>query len=286
MARPLRIEYPGAFYHVTSRGNARQRIFKDDQDRLLFLDILKQVVDRYQWQCHAYCLMGNHYHLVVETVRGNLAIGMRHLNGVYTQSYNRRHRLTGHVFQGRYKAILIDKESHALEVCRYVVLNPVRAKMVEGVDQWAWSSYRGTAGTGRRPVSLTVDWLLAQFGASRDKAQAAYRDFVREGVNGESIHVRVRGQSLLGRDEFIEAMIGQVTGKETVREIPRVQRHLGRPSLEKLLGQGAEKDTAKRNRRIAEAVEKHGYSQKEVADRLGMHYSTISKLLAMPKFKT
>ena len=211
---------------------------------------------------------------------------MRQLNGVYTQSYNQRHRLSGHVFQGRYKAILIDKESHALEVCRYVVLNPVRAKMVEGVGQWAWSSYRGTAGTGRRNASLTVDWLLAQFGASRDKAQVAYRDFVREGVNGESIHDRVRGQSLLGREEFIEAMIGQVAGKETVREIPRVQRHLGRPSLEKLLGQGADKDKAKRNRRIAEAVEKHGYSQKEVADRLGMHYSTISKLLTMPKSKT
>src|SRR5262245_61850059 len=138
MARPLRIEYPGALYHITTRGNARRGIFKDDRDRLLFLDILHRVSDRYHWHCHAYCLMDNHYHLVVETPDANLALGMRQLNGIYTQAYNRRHRRTGHLFQGRYKAILVEKESHLLEVCRYVVLNPVRAKAVDHLGRWKW----------------------------------------------------------------------------------------------------------------------------------------------------
>src|SRR3990172_2619948 len=130
MARPLRIEYNGAVYHVTSRGNERKNIFKDDEDRLLFLDTLKKVSEKYNWLCHAYCLMNNHYHLVIETPDGNLSRGMWQLNGVYTQRYNARHYSVGHIFQGRYKAILIQKDSHLLEVSRYVVLNPVRAKAV------------------------------------------------------------------------------------------------------------------------------------------------------------
>jgi REP element-mobilizing transposase RayT len=131
MARPLRVQYAGAAYHVTSRGNAGSSIFKDDKDRLTLLKVLKDVNDRYHWFCHAYCLMDNHYHLVIETPDGNLSRGMRHLNGVYTMRFNRDHQRVGHVFQGRYKAILIQKESHLLEVCRYVVLNPVRAGMVQ-----------------------------------------------------------------------------------------------------------------------------------------------------------
>ena len=127
MARPLRIQYDGALYHVASRGNERRIIFKDDSDRTAFLDILLKVNKRYNWLCHSYCLMDNHYHAIIETLDGNLSEGMRQLNGIYTQAFNRRHKRVGHVFQGRYKSILIQKESHLLEVCRYVVLNPVRA---------------------------------------------------------------------------------------------------------------------------------------------------------------
>ena len=134
MARPLRIQYDGAVYHVTSRGNARKAIFQDDKDRELFLGTLYRVNKRYNWLCHAYCLMNNHYHLIIETPDGNLSQGMRQLNGVYTQTYNTRHRRVGHILQGRYKAILIQKDSHLLEVSRYVVLNPVRAKAAQGPD--------------------------------------------------------------------------------------------------------------------------------------------------------
>ncbi|MBW2056862.1 MAG: transposase, partial [Deltaproteobacteria bacterium] len=144
MARPLRIEYPGAVYHITSRGNARLPVFDDDFDRRAFLTILEDVVKRYNWLCHAYCLMENHYHLVLQTVDANLSLGMRYLNGVYTQRFNRRHHRAGHVFQGRFKSILVEQESYLLELCRYVVLNPVRAGMVKHPAAYGWSSYRAT----------------------------------------------------------------------------------------------------------------------------------------------
>jgi len=161
MARPLHIQFEGAVYHVTSRGNARQDIFIDDEDRGVFLSTLGEVVDRFRWICHAYCLMSNHYHLLIETPSPNLSRGMQLLNGVYTQRFNRRHERFGHVLQGRYKAILVEKESHLLELARYVVLNPVRAKMVRSVRDWPWSSYRATAGQTDIPSFLQVDWILA-----------------------------------------------------------------------------------------------------------------------------
>ena len=163
MARPLRIEYPGALYHVTSRGNARENIFLSDADRYAFLDILANTITKYNWLCHAFCLLDNHYHAIIETPDPNLSLGMRQLNGVYTQAFNRRHLRVGHVFQGRYKAILLERESYLLELCRYVVLNPVRAGMVSRPDQWKWSSYKYTAYSSKIPEFLTVNWLLGQF---------------------------------------------------------------------------------------------------------------------------
>ncbi|MFQ5848424.1 MAG: transposase [Candidatus Methylomirabilales bacterium] len=280
MARPLRIEYPGALYHVTSRGNARQSIFKDDQDRRRFLATLKRVTDRYRWLCHAYCLMNNHYHLVVETPEGNLANGMRQLNGVYTQSYNWRHHRSGHLFQGRYTAILVQKESHLLEVCRYVVLNPVRARAVERPEQWKWSSYRGTVGLGKPHPCLTRDWVLGQFGKKRLEAEQQYRAFVKAGRGAESIWKQVKGQSLLGKEHFVERLIEYVRGREEIKEIPRSQRFVTRPALVKLLPKKVRDEKAGRDRKIVEAVERYGYAQREVADFLGVHYSTISRLVS------
>ena len=148
MARPLRLEYAGALYHITSRGDRREPIYEDDADRKMFMSLLEQVCKTYNWLCHAYCLMGNHYHLLVETPEANLSKGMRQLNGLYTQSYNRNHNRVGHVFQGRYKAILVEKQSYLLELARYIVLNPVRAQMVHVAGDWQWSSYRATIGQG------------------------------------------------------------------------------------------------------------------------------------------
>ncbi len=146
MFRPLRIEFPGALYHLTARGDGREDIYVDDEDRKRFLALVGGVCERFNWVGYAYCLMSNHYHLVMETPDGNLSSDMRHLNGVYTQRFNTRHGRVGHVFQGRYKAILAERDSYLLELCRYVVLNPVRAEMVRHASQWRWSSYRDTTG--------------------------------------------------------------------------------------------------------------------------------------------
>src|SRR4026208_485607 len=140
MARPLRVEFPGAIYHLTSRGNARQKVFFPDADRELFLSTLAGVVGRYEWICRAYCLMAKHYHLRVETPKANLSIGMRQLNGIYTQSFNRRHKRVGHLFQGRFKAILVEKESYLLELSRYIHLNPWRVKESNDPVKYPWSS--------------------------------------------------------------------------------------------------------------------------------------------------
>jgi len=278
MARPLRIEYAEAVYHVTSRGNARRSIFKDDKDRGMLLNILEEVNDRYHWLCHAYCLMSNHYHLVIETPDGNLSKGMRHLNGIYTMRFNRHHGSVGHVFQGRYKAILVQKESHLLEVCRYVVLNPVRAKVVEVPERWRWSSYRATARMEKAHPCLTTDWVLGQFGSKKRIAERRYRAFVTDGIGGHRIWEDVKGQSILGERDFVDRLIDFVRGYEEVIEIPKGQRYVTRPSLGEIF-KDAEGGKQKRDAGIAEAVTRWGYSEREVANHLGLHYSTVSRLI-------
>jgi REP element-mobilizing transposase RayT len=283
MARPLRIEYPGAVYHVTSRGNEKKPVFKDDSDRLNFLNTLQHVNKRYNWICHAYCLMTNHYHILIETPDGNLALGMRQMNGVYTQLFNKRHGRTGHLFQGRYKAILIQKDSHLLEVCRYVVLNPVRAKMVEKPDDWKWSSYLATAGRVTSHSSLTTDWVLGQFSRKRGKAEKEYRQFVSWGIGKPTIWTEVRGQAVLGEEGFVDQLVDHLRKHRDIPEIPRSQRYTDRPSLEKLFNDKILGNMIKRNKAISEAVERHGYRQREVADHLGMYFTSISRIVNAKK---
>jgi putative transposase len=278
VTRPLRIEYAGAVYHVTSRGNEKKAVFKGDEDRIRFLNTLHHVNKRYNWICHAYCLMDNHYHLLIETPDGNLALGMRQLNGVYTQLFNRAHGRPGHLFQGRYKSILIQKDSHLLEVCRYVVLNPVRAKMVEKPEVWRWSSYRATAGRESAQPCLTIDWVLGQFSRKRSMAEKEYRKFVTWGI-GKSVWHEVRGQALLGEEAFAERMADHLRKHKDIPDIPRSQRYADRPDLEKIFTARALQERNKRDKKIGEAVEKYGYTQRAVAKYLGLHYSYISLLL-------
>lgn len=267
MARPLRVVYPGAVYHLTSRGNARQRIFRDD-DREAFLHTLGQVVARYGWLCHAYCLMDNHYHLLVETPKPNLTLGMRQLNGVYTQGFNRRHGRVGHLFQGRYTAILVEKEAHLLELCRYVVLNPVRVKAQRRVAAWRWSSYGATAGLAPVPPFLTVEWVLGRFGRQSAAAQARYRAFVKEGV-GTHPWAALRGQIYLGSERFVERL---TKGVKNLAEVPRAQWRAVRPPLAAILHKRGAAG-------IAVAYREHGYRLREIAAQLGVHYATVSRRL-------
>ena len=279
MARPLRLEYPGALYHVTARGNAREAIFADDQDRKIFLAILGKVVERHHWLCHAYCLMGNHYHLLIATPDGNLSAGMRQLNGIYTQTFNRRHGRVGHVLQGRFKAILVDQDSYLLELCRYIVLNPVRAKMVKHPQHYVWSSYRATAGLANPPGFLTRDWLLGQFGRQRRAAQNRYRAFVAGGVGKPSPWDKLTGQILLGSEAFVKKLAGKLQAAATLPEIPRRQRLAGRPGLNSLFPKQGFRDKAARDRAIRHAHREYGYSLSEIGRTLDLHYTTISKVV-------
>ena len=225
MSRPLRLEFENAFDHITSRGDRREPIFVDDADRSMWLEVFGQICGRFKWRCHAWCLMTNNYHLLVETPEPNLSQGMRQLNGVYAQRFNRRYGHVGHVFQGRCKAILVEREGYLLELVRYAVLNPVRAHMVGDAGAWPWSSYSAMTGTQPAAPWLETDWLLQQFGQRRNRAVAKYVDFVRAGVGLPSVWESLQGQIYLGSEPFIERMqaLVEAHGPE-LREAPVMQR--------------------------------------------------------------
>lgn len=274
MARPLRIEFSGAFYHVTSRGDRREPIFDDDEDRLMFLGILNEVVTRFNWMCHAYCLMTNHYHLVVETPDGNLSKGMRQLNGMYTQASNRRHGRTGHLFQGRFKGILVDKESYLLELARYVVLNPVRAGMVKHPGKFLWSSYRAMAGDTPVPGWLTTDTTLTLFGKRRATARRRYSEFVLEGISGGSIWEGLRQQIYLGDEKFVAQMQKKALVQGDELSIPRAQLRGPAPTLSTISAGHRTRDDA-----IVAAYDTGAYSYREIAEHFGIHLATVGRIV-------
>lgn len=277
MARPLRLEFAGALYHVTSRGDRREDIYLDDGDRESWLMALSEVCDRHNWLVHAYCLMSNHYHLIVETPEGNLSKGMRHLNGVYTQRFNRRHGVVGHLFQGRYKAILVQKEAYLLELTRYVVLNPVRAGMVEDASDWPWSSYSAMVSLSTTPDWLECDWLLAQFGKQRGRAIRRYTEFVAAGLGAVSPLESIKHQFLLGDEQFVEQLTDSKR-MEALSEISKSQRRSLALSLTEYAKRYVERDEA-----MASAYASGAYTMKEIGDFFGLHYQTVS--LAVKKFE-
>ncbi len=231
------------------------------------MELLGSVVGRYGWVCHGYCLMGNHYHLVVETPRANLAEGMRQLNGCYAQGCNRRWGRVGHLFQGRYKAILVEREPYLLELVRYVVLNPVRVGWRDLPEQWQWSSYRALVGLTPRPAWLSNDWLLGQLAADLPRARARWQTFVTDGI-ADPQPLPIRVGVYLGSDAFIERHAGE---RVPVEEVPREQWQPLRPTLTEIYA--ASREPAR------EAHERWGYTLREIGEHTGRHYSTISRRL-------
>jgi REP element-mobilizing transposase RayT len=186
MTRQARLQVSDTIYHITSRGDRREEIYKDDVDRQNWLRVLNDVCQRFDWRVHAFCQMGNHYHLVAETLTNNLSAGMHRLNGVYTQRFNYRHGGSGHVFQGRFHSEIVHRQAHLLETMRYVILNPVRAGMVATPGGWPWSSYAMTCDVTRAPAWLETEWVLEQFGERHEDAVMAFRRFVADGMeNGD-----------------------------------------------------------------------------------------------------
>jgi REP element-mobilizing transposase RayT len=271
MARPLRLELSGGLYHVTSRGDGRDDIYLSGEDRNTWLEVLGQVCARFNWVCHAWCQMTNHYHFLVETPEANLAQGMRQLNGVYTQYFNRAHRRVGHVFQGRYKAILVERDSYLLELARYVVLNPLRAKMVRRLEAWPWSSYLATCGQAPSPAWLQTDWILGQFGQRRSSAIAKYVSYVHEGARLPSIWTQLQGQIFLGPEAFVQKMQAQIGQKSALDEIPRAQRRAITQPLAEF------ERRYPRNEAMARAYLSGQHSMAVIAQHFDVHYSTVSR---------
>lgn len=275
MSRPIRIEFPNALYHVTARGDRREDIFEDDIDRQAFLHILAQVVGQFNWLCYAWCLMDNHYHLLIQTPDANLSKGMRQLNGVFTQTSNRRHHRVGHVFQGRFKAILVDSDAYLLELARYVVLNPVRAGMVRKPHKWAWSSYRASMGLAPAEPFLAVDGLLAQFAKRRAVAQARYAKFVAEGIKAPSPWRELKGQVFLGDERFVEKMQARLDKNQRRDvQIPIAHRRSPAPTLAQI-----ENSAPDRNAAIVQAHTTGAYSYQQIADHFGIHFTTVGKVV-------
>ena len=275
MSRPIRIEFPDALYHVTARGDRREDIFEDDQDRQAFLLTLEQVVAQFNWLCYAWCLMDNHYHLLIQTPDGNLSKGMRQLNGVTTQTSNRRHRRVGHLFQGRFKAILVDHDAYLLELSRYIVLNPVRAGMVKAPGDWPWSSYRASAGLEPVAPWLAVDGVLSQFAKRRSLARQRYAQFVSEGIQADSPWQNLKGQIFLGDDQFVQQMQAKIESRQRNDvQIPVAQRR-SRPLSLPII----ERSAPDRNAAIVTAYATGAYSYQKIATHFGIHFTTVGRIV-------
>lgn len=270
MARPLRIEFADATYHVTSRGDRREPIYVDDADRVAFLELLEHACDRFDADVLAYCLMGNHYHLVLATRQANLSAFMRHLNGVYTQRFNRRHAKVGHVFQGRFKAILVDREAYLLAVCRYVDLNPVRAHMVPAPGDWPWSSYRAHTGTAPAPPWLDTATVLGLVAGP-----AGYAERVAAEHAQPLWATGLRQQMYLGDEAFVQRMQAQAeTQRLGATEVPRAQRAAPQPLSHWLAMCTTREEALRRGHRDS------GLSMTAMARQLRITPARVSQLVA------
>lgn len=238
MARPLRITYPGAYYHVTSRGNEQKDVFKSQRDREKFLGYLASSTERYGAVIHAYCLLSNHYHLLLETPEGNLSQIMRHINGAYTSYFNVKRKRSGHLFQGRFKAILVEVDEYALELSRYIHLNPVRVGMVTRPEEYRWSSYNSYIGQGGAFTWLKMEAILDYFSSSAKEARQKYRSFVEDllGKEYESPLKNTFGAAVLGSAEFIEMVTKEhLAEKEIDRTVPDIRQFKSKPEPEEIL---------------------------------------------------
>ncbi len=282
MARAMRIEFPGALYHVTSRGDRREAIFADDEDRQCLLAIIEQAMDRFDAAVMAFCLMGNHYHFVLHTRQGNLSRVMRHVNAKYSQAFNRRHGLVGHLFQSRFKAILVDRDAYLMELCRYVELNPVRARMVSKPADWAWSSYRAHVGIDVAPIWLDTDglhgYLLGrdvQTLEERRFAEGQYKALVSEGSAADFWRCTLRQQIYLGDEAFVKSVQQRIEpARLAAIEIPQEQRR--KPvELAQWLAMCATREEALRRAHL-----EGGMSMSAIAKALNLSVSRISRLIA------
>lgn len=274
MTRPLRLEFAGALYHVTARGNRSNLIYRDDFDRLVWLEIIEQTCKRHQCVVHSYCQMGNHFHLMIETKSANLSQAMRHLNGLYSEYFNQRHNIVGHMFQGRYKAILVQRESYLLELSRYIVLNPVRAKIVRSIEEWPWSSFQYFVAENTPPAWLQRDWLLGQFGPTHAQAMKSYCDFVLAGVGKSSPLAATRHRILLGDETFV-SQYQKSQQSSGLAEAARNEREAVMLTLPAYVERYADRTEA-----MARAYLSTAFKMAQIAAHFGVSTKTVSRAVA------
>jgi putative transposase len=273
MARPLRIEFPDAVYHVTSRGNERRAIYRSNRDRSTFLEFLGQAAKRFNWSVTAWVLMTNHFHLVVQTREANLSRGMHWLNGTYAAWFNQQHERCGHLFGGRFKAFLIETDSYFAEVLRYVALNPVRAKMTERPENYRWSSYRATAGLENAPEWLDTRSALAAFAPETTTARASYVEFVAAKIGSdERLWEKLINGIYLGSEAWAKQIRRLVESKPRSTDYPLIQRAVGRPKMHEVVAAVA--DAAK----VAPSVirESRGGPLRRLVAWIGWHEGLVT----------
>jgi len=274
MARPIRLEFPNALYHVMSRGNGGDTIFVEDEDRQQFLGLLAELITRYEAICYAYCLMDNHYHLLIETPKANLSQIMRGLNGRYTRFFNKKRQRMGHVFQGRYKAIIVQKDSYLLELSRYIILNPVRAGKVGAPEHYSWSSYCATIGKSVCPDWLSADNLLSTFDNKRNKAIHLYKEFVSQGID-QPFSGKILQQTYLGDNAFIYEVQKQINLKQSNSiHITKHSKKSPKKPIDEIIYGIADRGEA------MNTIYKTGhYTLFEIAAYFNVHYSTVSRII-------
>ena len=275
MARPLRISYPGALYHVTARGNEKKDIYKNDRDRKKFLEYLKSATERYGARIHVYCLMSNHYHLLLETPDGNLSEIMRHINGAYTTYYNIKRGRSGHLLQGRYRALLVEADEYAEELSRYIHLNPVKAGIIEKPEAYNWSSCQDYYGTRPSPDWLQQDFLLSYFGKKQTIARQRYREFCKRAL-GQKIKNpldNVIGSTFLGSQEFVEYIKEKyLAEKKADRNLPALNRLVSQPTIDSIYNAVRSEFSEESDVRQASLYLSHNYSGRRLKE-IGEYFS-------------
>jgi REP element-mobilizing transposase RayT len=284
MSRPLRIQYPGAYYHVTSRGNEQKDIFKSDRDREKFLDYLQGSAQRYGAMIHCYCLMRNHYHLLLETPGGNLSQIMQHINGSYTTYFNIKRKRAGHLFQGRYHAILVDADAYALELSRYIHLNPVRARAAQRPEEYVWSSYIHYLDGRAAPAWLQTETILAYLTPGELGARACYRTFVEDklGRADQSPLKEVWAGTLLGGEAFIEMVRGKHLTKDAHdRNLPAQRTLQSQRTIEQIsrtVARHVSDETLARKICIQLCHRSSGEKLRSLGERFGVSESGITQV--------
>ncbi len=284
MARPLRIEYSGAFYHVTSRGNERKAVYKSQRDREKFFSYLESATERYGAVVHVFCLMDNHYHLLIETPSGNLSQIMHHINGAYTTYFNTKRERSGHLFQGRYRAILIDVDEYAKELSRYIHLNPVRAGIAENPEEYRWSSCQYYTVKRKPPEWLKRDFILSYFGNEPKTAMKRYRDFVRSVMDEEYKNplAEISHSVILGGEKFIaEIKTRFLRDKQPDRDLPILRDLSSRPGLGHI--EKAVDSVLQQDEKLARQVTLHmchrhsGMKLREIGQQFGIGESGVTQ---------